>query len=93
MALALYSGLTDKPIGEGILAIGEIGLAGEIRTVQSIELRIREGQRLGFSHCIVPKHALSSLSKKGGYEINIIGVSNLKQAFAALAKLQNEQSK
>ena len=93
VALALYSGLTDKPIGEGILAIGEIGLAGEIRTVQSIELRIREGQRLGFSHCIVPKHALSSLSKKGGYEINIIGVSNLKQAFAALAKLQNEQSK
>ncbi len=53
-ALALISSITDKIIPEDILAIGEIGLAGECRAVSNLETRVKEAERLGFSRVIVP---------------------------------------
>lgn len=84
IALALYSGLLDTPIHEDVVVFGEIGLGGEIRNVSHIHERIKESARMGFKACIVPKSALQSLDKNENYGINIIGVSNLKQAFKAL---------
>lgn len=83
VALALCSGLWDRPINEETIAFGEIGLGGEIRSVTHIVQRIREAERMGFKTCIVPKQSLQSINA-GKYDIRIIGVSNLKQAFAAL---------
>ena len=83
IALALYSGITDKPIDEKLLAFGEIGLGGELRSVSHIAQRISEAQRLGFKRCIVPKHSLSAIDKSS-FDIDIIPASTLRQAFNSL---------
>lgn len=82
IALALYSSVTDKAIGEDTIAFGEIGLGGEIRSVSHIRQRIDEAIRLGFTKIIIPKHSLKGINPVDGIEI--IGVSNLKQAFGML---------
>lgn len=86
VALALYSALTDKAIPDKLLAIGEIGLAGEVRNVSHIVRRVEEARRMGFECCIVPRQTLSALPKSTR-DLRIFGVSTLRQAFAVLAKL------
>lgn len=82
-AMALFSGIMDKPISEDIIAFGEIGLGGEIRSVSHITQRIREAERMGFRTCIVPKQSMTSVNQMD-YNIDIIPVSTLKQAFAVI---------
>ncbi len=53
-ALSLISCLKDKPLPDDMIAIGEIGLAGECRAVSAAEQRVREAERLGFSRIILP---------------------------------------
>ncbi|MBO4229029.1 MAG: DNA repair protein RadA [Clostridia bacterium] len=55
VALALISSLRDKPVPDGLVAIGELGLAGEVRAVAGIEQRVRECVRLGFTTILIPK--------------------------------------
>ena len=81
VALALFSSLFDKPIDEKTIAFGEIGLGGEIRSVSHIVQRITEAERMGFERCIVPKQVLSAIDKNA-YDIEIVGVSNLRQVFS-----------
>jgi DNA repair protein RadA/Sms len=54
--LAIASGHLDKPIGDDVVAIGEVGLSGEIRAVSRLNQRLSEISRLGFTKCIVPMH-------------------------------------
>ena len=54
VAIALASGLKDFIIPEDTLIIGELGLAGEIRAVTSLERRLIEGKNLGFKRCLIP---------------------------------------
>ena len=54
LALALASSLRDRPVEPGLVAIGEIGLLGELRGVPGVERRLREAARLGFERAIVP---------------------------------------
>lgn len=82
-AMALFSGIMDKPVSEDIIAFGEIGLGGEIRSVSHITQRIREAERMGFRTCIVPKQSMTSVNQKD-YSIEIIPVSTLKQAFSVI---------
>ena len=53
-ALALASAATDRPVRGGLVAVGEVGLAGEVRRVPSIARRLSEAARLGFTHALVP---------------------------------------
>ncbi|HEY2887368.1 MAG TPA: DNA repair protein RadA [Candidatus Limnocylindrales bacterium] len=55
LALALASSFRDRPVRSGTVAIGEIGLLGELRSVGGLERRLREAARLGFSRAIVPR--------------------------------------
>lgn len=87
IALALFSGITDKPVDHKLIAFGEIGLGGEIRNISHVTQRITEAQRLGFEKCIIPKHCVSELDVKA-YDIEIIGVSTLRQAFEHVKKQQ-----
>ena len=91
VALALYSSLTDKIIPDKLIAIGEIGLAGEVRNVSHIIKRVEEARRMGFETCIVPKQALTALPKSS-QTLRIFGVDSLRQAFRVLAKLETETS-
>ena len=89
VALALYSSLVDRALPDKLIAIGEVGLAGEIRNVSHIVKRVEEARRMGFEVCIVPKQALSALPKSSK-SLRIFGVSSLRQAFSALGRLEQE---
>lgn len=54
LALAMISSITDKVVPDDLVAVGEIGLAGECRAVSSLENRVREAERLGFTRIVVP---------------------------------------
>jgi DNA repair protein RadA/Sms len=55
LALALASSLRDRQIAPGTVAIGEVGLLGELRAVVGLERRLREAARLGFERAVVPR--------------------------------------
>jgi DNA repair protein RadA/Sms len=55
LAIALASSLRDRPVEPGTVAIGEVGLLGELRPVAGVERRLREAARLGFDTAIVPR--------------------------------------
>lgn len=81
VALSLISSLKDAIIDSATIAFGEIGLAGEIRTVNNCEQRIRECERLGFKRCIIPRHNIKKLDTTLFKDIEIIGVRNVREAF------------
>jgi len=83
VAMALYSGIMDKPIDDELLSFGEIGLGGELRSVSHVSHRIREAERMGFTKVIIPRQNASSIDQKD-YSIEIIPASTLKQAFGAI---------
>jgi len=77
-ALALASSFRDKPVDPDIVAIGEVGLGGEIRPVRQTERRIAEAEKLGFRKCMLSDAGLSGIRKPKGIEL--IGVSKLEEA-------------
>lgn len=84
VALALCSCLLDKPIDEKLIAFGEVGLGGEVRSVTHLIQRVREAERMGFETCIVPKQSLQTIDP-AQYRMRLIGVSSLKQAVSVIA--------
>ena len=81
VCMALVSGLRDVPVDEKMIAFGEVGLSGEIRSVPRAAARVVEAARLGFEKCIVPKSCLKQLTNIPS-GIEIIGVSNLSEAIS-----------
>ncbi|HIU31106.1 MAG TPA: DNA repair protein RadA [Candidatus Caccousia avistercoris] len=84
VAMALVSSLKDTPIRDDAIVFGEIGLAGELRSVTHAEARIAEAARLGFRRCVLPFHCLRQIAEKP--EIELCGVKNVREAFAALTE-------
>lgn len=82
--LAVASSLLDKPLGDATVAIGEVGLGGEVRSVSNLETRLREAQRIGFTRAIVPKHSLHQLSTQKFDGLELVGVSYVRQAIQAI---------
>lgn len=82
VAMALVSSLKDIPVNEKALAFGEIGLAGEIRSVSHAQERINEASRLGFNKIILPFHNLKNVTAPS--DVELVGVRNIREAFDAL---------
>ena len=80
--LAIASSFLDVPLGKDLAAIGEVGLSGEIRSVNSINQRLSEISRLGFSRCIIPAHIRGEINSYPGLEI--ISVRNIYEAIRLL---------
>lgn len=80
VALAVVSSLTDRPVGDDTLAIGEVGLGGEVRSINNLDARVREAMRIGFQRVILPKHSLSQLNPAEFSQITLQGVSYLREA-------------
>lgn len=78
---AVLSSLKNKPLPTGLVVFGEVGLAGEIRPVQSGQERLREALKHGFRHAIIP-HA--NLPKKIMPDIHVMGVRTLQEALKAV---------
>lgn len=56
LAAAVTSAVTDVPLSPGVIILGEVGLAGEVRRVSGLGRRMAEARRLGFTHAITPEH-------------------------------------
>ena len=72
IAMSLISSLTDKKIPDDLIAIGEIGLAGECRGISSIEQRVKEAARLGFTTALIPASNAANCPKIEGIKIYAI---------------------
>jgi DNA repair protein RadA/Sms len=81
IGLAIASAHYNRPLPPGTLAIGELGLGGEVRSVPQIEQRLREASRLGLGHAVIP-HVGGNLPKLGGMALH--EVRRLSQAMADL---------
>ena len=79
ICLALISSFKNKPISGDVIAFGEVGLSGEVRSVNMAQARVSEARKLGFKTCIVPK-ALESKLKSTFKDVEIIGVSSISDA-------------
>jgi DNA repair protein RadA/Sms len=80
LALALASSLRDRPLAEATVAIGEVGLLGELRTVTGLDRRLREAARLGYRRAIVPRAAGSGADVPG---VDVVRVGTLREAIEA----------
>ena len=80
VALAIASSCRNVHIPNGVIAIGEIGLAGELRTVNSIDKRILEGAKLGFDCIIIPAETGNTIDEPPG--VNIKKAKNLQEALS-----------
>ena len=79
-AAALVSSYRNKPVPHGVLAVGEVGLTGEIRRVAGTERRIRDAANLGFTKFVVPKGKLNMEQKTAG----IVQAATLEEALNAI---------
>ena len=82
VATSIASSLRDVPVDSTSVAVGEIGLGGEIRTIGQIEKRVQEAAKLGFKRIIVPQNNVKGIKANG--EIQVVGVDRVEQAMEAL---------
>ena len=78
IVLAVVSSFKNKALSPKLVAFGEVGLSGEVRSVSMAKQRVSEAAKLGFTTCIVPYGCLQECSKVKGIEV--IGVSNVGEA-------------
>ena len=78
LALAIASAFRNKSIDKSVVAIGEVGLTGELRAVNQIERRIAEAKKLGFKACLIPQANTKNLKTPQG--IKLLPAKNLTEA-------------
>lgn len=79
--VAIASSYLDRPVPGDMVAIGEVGLTGELRTVTQLSQRVSEARRLGFRRCLIPAHGAESLRVPEGMEV--IPARNIGEAIRA----------
>ncbi len=79
---ALASSLLERPIASATVVCGEVGLAGEIRAVGGLDIRVREAERLGFSRFILPRSNRERLTRESAMEL--IGIATLQELLEVL---------
>lgn len=82
VVLAVVSSFKEIQIPQGTVAIGEVGLGGEIRPISHIDRRLKEVERLGFKKVILPKRNKENLQGSGN--IQLIGVDTVSEAVEEL---------
>lgn len=87
LALAIASSVMDKPLPANMLAIGELGLAGEVRSVGRMKERLLLAEKKGFTHAMVPFASMDNVknmakTQSGG--IKLMGVSDIRSALRIL---------
>ena len=82
IVLATASVFKNISIKEDVVAIGEVGLTGEVRSVNMIEKRVKEAEKLGYKTCIIPESNKKLLKEK--FNLDIIGAKNIIDAMKFL---------
>ena len=80
----MVSSLLDCPVSDKLIAIGEVGLGGEVRSVPNLEQRLREAERIGFELAVIPKHSLPHLNAADYPGMKLVGVAYISDAIHAL---------
>lgn len=78
VALAIASSYRDQSVADDLVAIGEIGMTGEVRSVSNLNQRLAEIARLGFKKCIIPRGGSEKLDIPAG--MTVYRVRNLREA-------------
>jgi len=81
---AIASSFKDASPKEGFVAIGEVGLGGEIRSVNQIDKRIQEAEKLGFTKILIPKSNHKTV--KGKHSVDVIPISNIYDGLVEILK-------
>ena len=87
IVMSVASSYKNKVIDNSTVVFGEVGLAGEVRSVSLAKERIAEAQKLGFKKCIIPKSSLEALDNsfvKNLKGIELIGIRNVAEAIALI---------
>ena len=79
---AIASSFLDKPVPDGTVVLGEVGLAGEVRAIGQVDIRLAEIKKMGFKRCLVPDSNLKRI-----LDINGIEVAGIKTVPEAIEKL------
>jgi len=82
MIIALASSFRDKPVPGDLAAIGEVGLTGELRTVNALGQRLSEVRRMGFTKCLIPARSGNKIPEPEG--LQLIRVRNIREALSAI---------
>lgn len=82
LVLAIISSFRNRSIAEDMICFGEVGLSGEVRSVNMVEQRIAEAHKLGFKQCILPKVCMKNIQKPDGMLLK--GVENVREALEIL---------
>ncbi len=82
IVMAIVSSYKNRPISEGTIVFGEVGLSGEVRAVSMPEQRVAEARKLGFQTCIVPEVSKGLLKNVKGIEV--LGVKTVNQAMSLI---------
>ena len=82
IVMALASSYKNSCIDQKTVIFGEVGLAGEVRSVTAAEQRVREAAKLGFTRCILPASCIGKIGSVS--DIQLIGVANVSEAMELL---------
>jgi DNA repair protein RadA/Sms len=82
VALAVASSHRERPADPATVAVGEVGLGGEVRAVSRTQSRVAEAAKLGFRRMILPRASLGAVEDPGGIEL--IGVGDIREALGLL---------
>lgn len=74
---SIASSFLDRPIDSGTVVFGEVGLTGEVRGINQMEVRIKEAARMGFSRCILPRSRLREADSS--VQMKRIRIKNIKE--------------
>ncbi|MGQ3684087.1 MAG: DNA repair protein RadA [Candidatus Loosdrechtia sp.] len=73
IAMTIASSFLEKVIPFDTVVVGEVGLGGEVRNVNQIDIRLKEAQRLGFKRAIIPKNSVKGAENEFGIELIDVG--------------------
>lgn len=79
---AIASSFLDKPVPDGTVVLGEVGLAGEVRAIGQVDIRLAEIKKMGFKRCLVPDSNLKRIPDIKG--IKVAGIKTVPEAIEKL---------
>jgi DNA repair protein RadA/Sms len=88
--LAIASSYCNRVIPSDTVVVGEVGLAGEVRSVPRIEARIKESIQMGFTRCILSEKNLKGIHKNLKEKIRLHGISRVEEAIEQLIPVSND---
>jgi len=80
VALAIASSFRERPVPAGLIAVGEVGLTGEVRAVTRLDQRLQEAEKLGFTKMVAPLGNVKRLDAIDSRRLEVVGVESLQEA-------------